>query len=73
METAAQPIIGAEGIHWYYTGVRDTHSLDLKARYKAISRLTWCLGCFAPLNTNQAEGVGEIGPLRISEPLGQCR
>ena len=41
METAAEPIIGAEGIHWYYTGVRHTHDLDLNVRYKAIGRMTW--------------------------------
>ena len=65
MGTATQPIIDAEEIHWYYTGARHTHGLDLNERYKAIGRVTWRLDGFASLDADQAGGVVETVALQV--------
>ena len=65
MGTATEPIIDAEGIHWYYTGARHTHGLSLKERYKAIGRATWRLDGFVSLDADATGGVVETIPLRI--------
>ena len=65
MGTATEPIIDAEGIHWYYTGARHTHGLSLKERYKAIGRATWRLDGFVSLDADATGGVVETVPLRI--------
>jgi len=63
MGTATQPIVDTDGIHWYYTGARHTHGLDLKDRYKAIGRATWRLDGFVSLDADK--GVVETIPLHI--------
>lgn len=69
MGTATQPIIDADEIHWYYTGARHTHGLDLNERYKAIGRVTWRLDGFASLNAGQAKGMVETVALQV--PKGE--